>query len=142
MALVLVFVFVILVVMMWTVIRWLIARRAKASNSERKASNNELTGSVESFQSEVVSRQKKIWVNAQRVLSSEQHVTWRFRVVRYDANGDKIHPPIEVQMQGKQIDGRVANGDNLRLTGWVPGQVLKTDRLFNETTQTPVIART
>jgi hypothetical protein len=64
-----------------------------------------------------------------------------FRIERYDEGGNRV-TPVQVQMRGRVLDGRVTDGDWIAVaTVPNPGETLLVDAVENVTTQTSVRMR-
>ena len=126
-------VFIVIIALFAIAIR-MIFGKSKRDKQPVLVAGQSVSGIVESFQADTA--------KPMRFGEMNQSLTiWRFRVARYNEAGDRNGPSVEVQLQGQEISGRIANGDSVRLDNWIPGTVLLTNHVFNETTQTHVIAR-
>lgn len=66
---------------------------------------------------------------------------WSFRVDRYDADGNQLQS-VPVVMRGRSFDGFLAEGHNVRVVARRrAGQVVQARKLYNETTDSWVRAR-
>lgn len=59
---------------------------------------------------------------------------WSFRVIRYDAAGNRLQP-VPVELKGERIDGSISDGDWVEIPkNWKPGEVVISDQVKNLTT--------
>ena len=63
-----------------------------------------------------------------------------FRVERYDAHGNRV-PPILVELRGASLEGRLADGDEVQVSGRWRGGLLVAKEVLSLTTGATVRAR-
>lgn len=94
------------------------------------ANSNSVTGSVRQLR------------ERQNVVGNSTQTVWSFRLERYDENDEekKELRPIAVEMVGQEFTGAIAEGDKvtIRLNGQISGGIIRTNTLFNETTNSVV----
>jgi hypothetical protein len=68
---------------------------------------------------------------------------WTFRVIRCDEEENRLPlPPVIVEMRGHAFKGFLCDNDKVLLPGKYPeGQIIRTDRVHNLTTDTLILAK-
>ena len=97
-------------------------------------SGNELVGEVRGFRQ---------WTETKNDPFTDKDIqiqVWTFQLERRQ-DGERL-PPIPVELRGESISGVLNEGNIVRLdiNTWQTGQTVMTDRVFNVTLNTPVVA--